>query len=96
MTETNGTLSIRESLKIKSREGARRRVEELDGRDRCLCCGYEGYIEVHHIDGDWLNNHPLNLVPLCRRCHYHAHSSKRTAERVQEMREEFEEQFVDA
>lgn len=29
--------------------------------------------EVHHIDRNPLNGHPLNLVALCRRCHYIIH-----------------------
>lgn len=41
---------------------------------RCSECGY-GYLEVHHIDGDRLNNNPENLITLCRRCHRKTHSS---------------------
>jgi len=90
MNDTTG-LPPRQRLAIKSRETAREIVEDLDGRDECLSCGYTGYIEVHHIDGDWLNNHPLNLAPLCRACHHDAHRTERAVERIQEMKEDFKQ-----
>jgi len=44
-----------------------------DGRDResysCPTCGAEDTVfEVHHCDGDRLNNHPINLIAICKRC----------------------------
>ncbi|AAL81024.1 HNH endonuclease [Pyrococcus furiosus DSM 3638] len=39
---------------------------------RCSVCGY-GYLEVHHVDGNILNNTLDNLVTLCRRCHRKVH-----------------------
>lgn len=85
------SLRPRDRLAIRSRQRAREIVERLDGRGECLTCGYSGYIEVHHIDGDWLNNHPMNLAPLCRACHHDAHRTDEANERIQQMKEDFVE-----
>ena len=39
---------------------------------KCEICGYDKYkkiLEVHHIDGDRLNNNIDNLIILCSNCH---------------------------
>jgi len=82
-------MNLREQLQRRSRYTARKIVDGLEGREVCLNCGEAGYIEVHHIDGDYLNNHPLNLVPLCRSCHKHAHRAKQQAKRMKKMRADF-------
>ncbi len=51
---------------------------------RCSDCGY-GYLEVHHIDNDRLNNNPNNLITLCRQCHREAHSSMYSWAKVEDM-----------
>ncbi len=50
--------------------------EQIRKRDNYTCqeCGYEqeqlGYkLLIHHIDYDKQNNHPSNLISLCRGCH---------------------------
>lgn len=83
------SLTARQRLKIKSRETARDVVDEREGRDECHACGATDSVEVHHRDGDWLNNHPLNLTPLCHRCHRLVHRWKRSREQRREMRQEF-------
>ena len=87
----SANLTLRERLGHRSRDQAREIIERLDGRDECLVCGYNGYIEVHHIDGDWLNNHPMNLAPLCRACHHDAHRTKQATKRIQQMKDDFAE-----
>ena len=82
-------MDLHEHLQRKTRATARNIVDDLDGRDSCLNCGDGPYVEVHHIDGDMLNNHPMNLAPLCYPCHKKVHRIKRSAERVEQMREEF-------
>ena len=38
--------------------------------DRCeYCGGSHDWMDVHHIDHNPQNNHPYNLILLCRRCH---------------------------
>ena len=37
---------------------------------RCAYCGRSDVpLEVHHVDGNLLNNDPRNLRPLCGVCH---------------------------
>ena len=44
---------------------------------KCVVCnGNPDNFEVHHKDGDALNNDPFNLFPLCKACHKGAHSGK--------------------
>lgn len=87
MTVEYADMDFRQRLSIKARATAREIVEELDGRDECVSCGSTGYVEVHHIDGDWLNNHPMNLAPVCHRCHKGAHRAEQTADSLQAMRD---------
>lgn len=42
-------------------------------RNECYACGSDGYVEVHHIDGNRGNNSLDNLLPLCKSCHSDAH-----------------------
>ena len=85
------TSTLHDRLAKRSRYRARERVKQLDGLDECVACGYNGYIEVHHIDGDWLNNHPMNLAPLCRACHHDAHRTEQANKRIQQMKDDFAE-----
>lgn len=46
----------------------------------CKRCGYKGQlcksdIVVHHRDGNKKNDHPSNLICLCRNCHKLAHEN---------------------
>lgn len=54
-------------------------------------CGHEAQgldreFDVHHIDGDWLNNHPFNLVAICHRCHVRVHRLRNRAAALDEWR----------
>lgn len=50
---------------------------------RCVDCGRTReeaqQIDVHHLDESHLNDHPDNLVGLCRRCHLQARHQRETA-----------------
>lgn len=41
---------------------------------KCLICGEDKILHVHHVDGDRTNNSPENLVPLCPTHHQYVHS----------------------
>lgn len=41
---------------------------------KCVVCGEKNIVEVHHYDGDKLNNSPENLVPMCPTHHQYWHS----------------------
>lgn len=43
---------------------------------KCICCDEKFAVDVHHIDGDNLNNKLDNLIPLCANHHRYFHSSK--------------------
>lgn len=43
---------------------------------RCVVCGSEKRIQVHHIDGEPKNCRQANLVPLCLSCHWKVHARK--------------------
>jgi len=40
---------------------------------KCISCGYDKVIAIHHIDHDRTNNDKNNLVPLCPNCHALVH-----------------------
>lgn len=43
------------------------------GDGSCLLCGSSRNVDVHHIDGNYLNNDVSNLCFLCRSCHNKVH-----------------------
>jgi hypothetical protein len=61
--------------KPSGRRGSTRRWRKLRTailtRDHLACrrCGLATNLEVHHIDGDFRNDDPANLLTLCGRCH---------------------------
>lgn len=73
-------------LSIKARETARSVYWDEYDRDEhtCWCCGSDAPLEVHHRDGDPLNNHLLNLVAVCHSCHRAIHRLQDTAESLAE------------
>lgn len=57
----------------------------------CADCGSPDGIEVHHIDGNPLNDAIENLIGLCHACHRARHMRAHTDWRLNEMRREFDE-----
>lgn len=45
-------------------------------RTECEICGKSSNLDVHHIDCDYQNNEPSNLMALCRSCHTKEHKKK--------------------
>jgi hypothetical protein len=41
--------------------------------ERCKYCEFECGVDIHHIDGDEMNNKPNNLRALCSPCHRALH-----------------------
>lgn len=54
---------------------------------KCIKCGEEKIVTVHHYDLNHNNNDPNNLVPLCPTHHQYLHS--RYADEVQPIVDEF-------
>lgn len=50
----------------------------------CELCGtYKNrFMQIHHIDGDYENNHPLNLLKLCKTCHDDIHYNETMQEPI--------------
>jgi len=42
--------------------------------EKCVLCGADENIQVHHIDGDHANSDPENLMPVCNSCHGKIHA----------------------
>lgn len=42
-------------------------------RENKCSCGCTSNLQVHHINGKWMDNSPSNLVLLCSTCHAKAH-----------------------
>ena len=50
----------------------KRAIRRRDGL-RCVRCGGQFLLTVHHLDGDTRNHAPANLLTLCEPCHREAH-----------------------
>jgi len=46
------------------------------GFNKCIICGFELGVHIHHIDCNHNNNNINNLVPLCQNHHLLIHSKK--------------------
>lgn len=60
----------------------------------CPMCGHDAQgldreFHVHHIDGDWLNGHPLNLVAIYHSCHVRVHRLRNQQDALAEWKQEF-------
>lgn len=44
--------------------------------ERCVVCGFDKVVAIHHVDENKDNNEPVNLVPLCPNHHEMVHHSK--------------------
>lgn len=59
---------------------------------RCIACGENRIVEVHHIDGNHSNNSIENLAPLCPTHHQYMHSRHRHL--VEPIVQEFQKKFL--
>jgi len=67
--------------KQNNKETTRRALKEIGREYRCETCpivdewnGKSLRLQIHHIDGDNLNNEPSNLQFLCPNCHTQTHN----------------------
>lgn len=58
---------------------------------KCIICGEDKIVEVHHFDGNRDNNFPENLVPLCPNHHQYIHSRYKNLifKKIKEYRDKF-------
>lgn len=68
-------MNFRKRLLIKARRTARELYwSEFDQEQAvCAACGRDRPLDVHHRDGDPLNNHLVNLIAVCKPCHRQEH-----------------------
>jgi hypothetical protein len=59
---------------------------------KCVTCGEEKIIDVHHFDEDRGNNSPENLIPLCPTHHMYWHS--RYKDEVYDKVVEYRKKFI--
>lgn len=56
---------------------SRKIVYLIENREaKCQLCGAIRNIDIHHIDGNYGNNHSENLMVVCRSCHMKIHRQK--------------------
>lgn len=60
---------------------------------KCIICGFDKIVAIHHIDENKKNNLPSNLIPLCPNHHEMVHSKYRSE--VQPFIDEWQKQFGD-
>jgi hypothetical protein len=60
-------------------------------KKKCVVCGEEKIVAVHHYDLNHNNNEPSNLIPLCPTHHQYVHS--RYKDEVQSIIDEYIEQW---
>ena len=61
---------------ISQTEWGYRKACFLKWEKRCILCGFDMVVEVHHLDENHFNNDPQNLVPLCPNHHKALHTTK--------------------
>lgn len=59
-----------------SEELLRKKILKQRGK-RCEICGFEGYVEMHHINpmNNGGINSPENVLILCEKCHANMHGA---------------------
>lgn len=79
-------------MNIQSHATSREKYWSVHDRDEaeCVVCGADGPLEVHHKDGDWLNNCLYNLFAVCRSCHKREHKRRRTQDGLNQWKSELE------
>jgi len=86
-------LTPREQLLIEARRTARELFWSQYDRETYTypVCSSDGPFHVHHRDGDPLNNHFINLLAVCERCHRREHKRRARVEKVATWKERVEE-----
>lgn len=59
---------------------------------KCIICGEDNIVEVHHYDENNKNNSPENLVPLCPTHHAYMHSRYKV--KIEDEVNEYVENFL--
>lgn len=81
----------RRRLFIEARKTARELYWSAHDESEAVCaaCGRDRPLDVHHRDGDPLNNHPINLIGVCKPCHHREHRMRNWHEELEAWKEGF-------
>jgi len=60
---------------------------------KCVVCGEDKILDVHHFDGNKFNNHPKNLIPICPTHHNYIHSKYKN-EVIDKVKEYYNKKIV--
>jgi hypothetical protein len=60
---------------------------------KCIICGEDIAVSVHHYDGNHDNNKPENLVPLCMNHHVYIHSTVENMYIIKECVDEYVKEY---
>lgn len=71
--ELNLNLYYKHREKRKIEMISRSKARSMLKKTLCLKCGSIEKLNIHHIDGNCLNNNKQNLIVLCRKCHLLEH-----------------------
>jgi hypothetical protein len=58
----------------KSNASHYRTIALQNNEHKCVVCGFDKIVAIHHIDENKKNNDPSNLIPLCPNHHEMVHS----------------------
>lgn len=76
------------------KDGSRKSYRQLCFRKydfKCLICGWDTFVDVHHVDFNRKNNVIFNLVPLCPNHHKMAHMNKHKEEILLQIKEKIKQ-----
>jgi len=62
---------------------------------KCIICGEDIAVAVHHYDNDNTNNDPRNLIPLCPTHHVYIHSTVENMYYIKECVDEYIQKFIE-
>lgn len=84
----------RKELRKRLQDDVRARYWDEYDRDtyECPVCGLDDVpLDVHHRNGDWMDNRFINLYAVCKRCHRREHARRMKRERLSQWKSEFGE-----
>ena len=58
--------------------GTHKAARKIVPKGSCEICGAANALDVHHLDCDYQNNDPQNLIRICRSCHIKQHRFTRS------------------
>ena len=70
-----------------------RKICFTEWEEKCVICGFDKIISVHHLDENHKNNDVKNLIPLCPNHHHMVHSKEFGSEIKEEINKIYEHKW---